>query len=196
MPGYLLLRVQVTPGGLTERERDTALVQRMARGDRDSLETVFKEVSGAVKTTAWRVLRDDSLAEDVVQDVFVTLWKDPHRFDAERGSLRAFLLTMAHRRAVDVVRSEQARSNREEREPAAVVADIDEEVWALTVGEKVRTALSGLADGERQAIALAYLHGLTYIEVAERLGAPEGTVKSRIRSGMKKLSVSLSEVRA
>jgi RNA polymerase sigma-70 factor, ECF subfamily len=196
MPRHLPLRAQVTPGGLSERERDAALADGIARGDRDSLEAVFKDVSGAVKTTAWRVLRDDSLAEDVVQDVFVTLWRDPHRFDAGRGSLRAYLLTMAHRRAVDMVRSEQARANREEREPEAVAADIDEEVWALTVGEKVRTALSGLADGERQAIALAYLHGLTYVEVAERLGAPEGTVKSRIRSGMKKLSVSLSEVRA
>jgi hypothetical protein len=74
---HLPLRAQVTPGGLSERERDAALADGIAGGDRDSLEAVFKDVSGAVKTTAWLVLRDDSLAEDVVQDVFVTLWKEP-----------------------------------------------------------------------------------------------------------------------
>lgn len=195
MPAHLGLPSQVTLREQPERERDSTLVEGIARSDRASLETVYREFSGAVKTTAWRVLRDDSLSEDVVQDVFVSLWKEPGRFDPDRGSLRAFLLTLAHRRAVEIVRSEQARTRREETVPESVAGDIDEEVWALTVGEKVRSALSNLADGERQAIALAYLHGLTYVEVAEKLGAPEGTVKSRIRSGMRKLSVSLGEVR-
>jgi RNA polymerase sigma-70 factor, ECF subfamily len=175
-------------------ERDAALAQDIANGDRQALEAVFQEVSGAVKTTASRVLRDPSLAEDVVQEVFLSLWRNPGAFDPERGSLRTFLLTLAHRRAVDIVRSEQARSAREERQPEPPADDIDDQVWSLTVASTVRTALSTLEKGERDAIAMAYLEGYSYVEAAKRLGEPEGTVKSRIRSGMRKLSVSLSEV--
>jgi RNA polymerase sigma-70 factor (ECF subfamily) len=155
---------------------------------------VYNQVGGAVKTTAWRVLRDEALAEDVVQEVFMTLWRQPEKYDESRGTLRVYLLTMAHRKAVDIVRSESARARREERDPVPTHPDIDEQVWALAVGDKVRAALGGLAEGEREAISLAYLEGMSYVEVARRLGAPEGTIKSRIRSGMKKLSDSLSEV--
>jgi RNA polymerase sigma-70 factor (ECF subfamily) len=132
------------------------------------------------------------LAEDVVQDVFVSLWKAPHKYDPNRGTLRTFLITLAHRRAVDTVRSEEARFKREEKVPDDVAPSIDEEVWTRALSDSVRQALEGLSDGEREAITLAYFSGLSYVEVAERLGAPEGTVKSRIRSGMRKLSVSLA----
>jgi RNA polymerase sigma-70 factor (ECF subfamily) len=178
-----------------ERGRDAELAAQVAEGKRDALEQVYNQVGGAVKTTAWRVLRDEALAEDVVQEVFMTFWRQPERYDESRGSLRVFLVTMAHRKAVDIVRSESARLKREERDPRPVHPDIEEEVWALAVGDKVRTALLELGEGERQAISLAYLEGLSYVDVAKRLGAPEGTVKSRIRSGMKKLSESLIEVR-
>jgi RNA polymerase sigma-70 factor (ECF subfamily) len=178
-----------------ERLRDADLASRVAKGGRDALEQVYNQVGGAVKTIAWRVLRDEALAEDVVQEVFMTFWREPERYDEGRGSLRTYLITMAHRKAVDVVRSESARFRREERDPAPVQADIDEEVWALQVGERVRSALAELGEGEREAISLAYLGGMSYVEVAQRLGAPEGTVKSRIRSGMKKLSETLEEVR-
>jgi RNA polymerase sigma-70 factor, ECF subfamily len=177
------------------RTRDAELAAQVAEGKRDALEQVYNQVGGAVKATAWRVLRDEALAEDVVQEVFMTFWRQPERYDESRGSLRVFLVTMAHRKAVDIVRSESARLRREERDPSPVQPDIEEEVWALAVGDKVRTALLELGEGERQAISLAYLEGLSYVDVAKRLGAPEGTVKSRIRSGMKKLSESLIEVR-
>lgn len=143
---------------------------------------------------AVRVLRDETLAEDVVQDVFVSFWKSPHKYDPNRGSLRTFLLTIAHRRAVDVVRSETARTRREETTPWESPYDIEDEVWSKALSETVRDALSDLAEDERKAIAMAYFGGLSYVEVARRLGAPEGTVKSRIRAGMKKLSVSLTGV--
>lgn len=175
-------------------ERDADLTAQIAAGHRDALETVYREYGGSVKGTAMRVLRNDHLAEEVVQEVILDLWKTPTRFDPKRGSLRTFLLTLAHRRAVDVVRSEVARSKREERPPDPVVIDVEEEVWSKDVSETVRAALADLGEGEREAITLAYFGGLPYREVAKRLGEPEGTVKSRIRSGMKKLSVTLAGV--
>lgn len=177
-----------------ERRGDISLIERIIARDRSALEQAFTDCSGAVKSVAWKVLRNETLAEDVVQEVFVTLWSSPERYDPSRGALRTFLLTLAHRRAVDIVRSEQARARREEIPPDPVSTSIEDEVWSLAVADQVRAALQGLAEGEREAIALAYLQGMTYVEVANRLGAPEGTVKSRIRSGMKKLSVSLREV--
>lgn len=173
---------------------DAALAIAVAEGDRDALESVFQKYGGAVKTMANRVLRNETLAEDVVQDVFVSFWKAPHKYDSNRGTLRTFLVTLAHRRSVDTVRSEEARFKREEKVPDDVVPSIDEEVWARTLSDSVRQALEGLNAGERDAISLAYFGGLSYVEVAERLGSPEGTVKSRIRSGMRKLSVALAGV--
>lgn len=178
-----------------ENHDDEALAARVATGDRSALEIAFRSYGGAVKSVAFRVLRDQGLAEDVVQDVFVTFWNDPERYDASRGSLRTYLLTIAHRRAVDIVRSEQARSRREQNVPEPRPIDIDDEVWARSLSDTVRAALDDLAQGEKEAIAMAYFGGLSYVEVAKRLGAPEGTVKSRIRSGMRKLSVSLTGVR-
>lgn len=173
---------------------DADLARAIAAGDRLALETAFDSYAGAVKAMASRVLRDEALAEDVVQDVFVTLWQHPEKFDANRGTLRTFLVTVAHRRAVDTVRSEEARFKREEKVPESVEASIDEQVWSRTLSASVRAALDELGEDERKAITLAYFGGLSYVEVAKRLDAPEGTVKSRIRSGMKKLSVALAEV--
>ena len=173
---------------------DAALVARIRDGDRSALESLFQEVGGAVKSIALRVLRDEALAEDVVQDTFVAFWMAPERFDPARGSLRTFLLTIAHRRAVDIVRSEVARSRRELTGPEPGRVDVEEEVWVRSLSQTVRAALTELSDGEREAISLAYFGGMSYAAVAEQLGAPEGTVKSRIRSGMRKLSVTLSGV--
>lgn len=178
-----------------DRSDDADLVAGIAGGDREALESAFDLYGGAVKSIAMRVLRNETLAEDTVQDVFVALWQAPEKYDPARGTLRTFLLTLAHRRAVDSVRSEQARFNREEKVPEDVSASIDDEVWSRTVSESVRQAVEELGEGERDAIKLAYFGGLTYIEVAEKLGLPEGTVKSRIRSGMKKLSLALSGVK-
>ena len=173
---------------------DAALAALVADGDRAAIESVFDQYAGAVKSVAARVLRDEGLAEDVVQDTFLQFWNAPQRFDAGRGSLRAFLVTIAHRRAVDIVRSEVARSRREQKPPEPDHFDLEEQVWLRSLSEIVRDALAGLAPGERDAIALAYFNDLSYVEVARRLGEPEGTVKSRIRVGMRKLAVSLAEV--
>lgn len=180
--------------GHSESE-DAVLATRIAEGDRDALEKVFQQYGGAVKSMALRVLRDEDLAEDAVQDVFVSFWKDPQRFDPHRGTLRTFLLTIAHRRAVDTVRSRQARTTREEKVlEDAPPASVEEEVWSSSLSDSVREAVNALSDGERDAISLAYFGGLTYVEAAKKLGLPEGTVKSRIRTGMRKLSHTLAEV--
>ncbi|GIU92746.1 MAG: RNA polymerase sigma factor SigK [Acidimicrobiia bacterium] len=183
---------------MTDRETrsnlaDAELAALVGDGDQLALESVFELYGGAVKAIALRVLRDEALAEDVTQDVFLAFWRAPHRYDAMRGSLRTYLVTMAHRRAVDTVRSEVARSRREIRDPRAVEPTIDEEVWARSLSETVREALGSLSPDEREAITLAYMGGLSYAEVARRLGAPEGTVKSRIRVGMRKLAAALGE---
>jgi RNA polymerase sigma-70 factor (ECF subfamily) len=176
------------------RAEDAALAERLVARDRGALEEAFKGHAGAVRGAALRVLRDASLAEDIVQECFVTLWRSPEKYDATKGTLRTFLITIAHRRAIDMVRSESARQRREDRMPPPAPHTIDDEVWSRALGETVREALADLNDGEREAITMAYYGGYSYVEVAERLRAPEGTVKSRIRSGMKKLSVALTGV--
>jgi RNA polymerase sigma-70 factor, ECF subfamily len=177
-----------------DRSEDTRLVARVTEADESALEAIYRKHGGAVAYVARKVLIDEALADDVVQDVFVSFWRSPDRFDATRGSLRSYLLTIAHRRAVDVVRSEEARSRREDTTALPDVIDLEDEVWVRSQGEVVRAAVANLGDDERKAISLAYFSGLTYVEVAKRLDEPEGTVKSRIRSGMKKLSESLAEV--
>ena len=175
-----------------ERHDDAEFVAAIKRRDETGLEAVFSRYGGAVQAVATRVLRDPALAEDVVQDVFVSFWDKPDGFDSSRGSLRTYLTTIAHRRSVDVVRSETARSKRQDRWEPTPQPDIDEVVWINSLSDTVRDAVGDLSDGEKDAISLAYFGGLTYIEVAKALGEPEGTVKSRIRSGMSKLRVSLA----
>jgi RNA polymerase sigma-70 factor (ECF subfamily) len=136
------------------------------------------------------VLNNSSEAEDVTQEVFLRLWNQPDRFDPSRGSLRSFLLAQSHARAVDAIRSLNARRAREMKEAAKVARsdyDIDHEVWDLSLADKVARALEDLPDDERIVIQLAYFEGHTYVKVAEILNQPEGTVKSRIRSGMRRM---------
>lgn len=191
---YLTSPVHVSAGRSMSDSNtpDALLAERVASRDQSALEALFQQYGGTVKAVALRVLRDEALADDVVQDTFVGFWNAPEKYDSGRGSLRTFLLTIAHRRAVDVVRSEVARARREEKPPDPDHYDVADEVWTRNLSELVRKALDELAEGEREAISLAYFGGLSYVEVAKRLGEPEGTVKSRIRSGMKKLAVSLS----
>lgn len=180
----------------TRTASDAALAIAIGRWDEAALEEVYGRHGGAVYALARRVLRDDSLAEEVTQEIFVRLWRRPDRFDPERGTLRAFLLAQAHRRAVDVVRSEEARRRREQHGAGAGVPahdGLDRELIDLTTAERVREALERLPEDERAAIELAYFGGRTYREVAEELRAPEGTVKSRIRSGLRRLREALVE---
>jgi RNA polymerase sigma-70 factor (ECF subfamily) len=174
---------------------DAALVVAIARWRQDALAEAYRRHGGAVHALARRVLGGRPGADDVTQSVFTLLWDHPERFEPERGTLRSYLLTVAHRRAVDAVRVEERRRGREERATAWPVAryDVEHEVWDLAVASHVREALARLADAERQVIELAYFSGYTYREVAALLGQPEGTVKSRIRSGLQRLRAALAD---
>jgi len=169
---------------------DEALAAAAAAGDHRALESVYRRHGGAVLGLARRVLRNQGLAEEVAQEVFVRFWRDPGRFDPERAPLRAFLLRDAHGRAVDLLRTEIARRAREEREQSQASHQTpgpEHEVWSSIRSERVRAALEHLPAEEREAVVLAFYGGLTYQEVARRLGEPEGTVKSRIRRGLERL---------
>lgn len=175
---------------------DAGLVVAIGRWRHDALAEAYRRHAGAVFGLARRLLVDTTLAEEVVQEVFLRLWEHPDRFDPERGSLRSFLLATCHGRSVDLIRSEQSRKNREQREQrsrAEAGYDIEREVWDMEVAEHVREAVADLPDGERKAIELAYFGGHTYREVAQLLDQPEGTVKTRIRKGLRRMRSVLAE---
>ena len=154
------------------------------------IEQIFRAEWSRVLAALIGYLGDFDLAEEVVQEVFLRLWHRPDRFDPERGSLRSYLLAQTHGRSVDILRSEVSRRQREQRdarETAEADYDIEHAVVDLAVADEVREAMAVLPEGERAAIELAYFGGHTYREVASLLDEPEGTVKSRIRSGLRRL---------
>jgi RNA polymerase sigma-70 factor, ECF subfamily len=169
---------------------DAVLVMAISRYQQDALAEVYRRHGGAVFGLARRLLSDPALAEEVVQEVFLRIWDRPERFDPARGSLRSYLLAQCHGRAVDLLRSETSRRRREEKEVRLTAEgryDLEHEVWDLAMAEHVKVAVNALPELERRAIELAYFGGHTYREVAELLAQPEGTVKSRIRTGLRRL---------
>lgn len=169
---------------------DGNLVVAIGRWRQDALAEAYRRHAGAVFALARRLLVDRTLAEEIVQEVFLRIWNHPEKFDPDRGSLRSYLLAQAHGRSVDLLRSEVSRRAREQREAAANAEagyDLEHAVVDLAVAEEVRDALAVLSSEERAAIELAYFGGHTYREVAVLLDQPEGTIKSRIRSGLRRL---------
>lgn len=172
---------------------ERSLIDRIVAGDDSALAAAYDQFGAVVHGVATRLV-GPQLAADICQEVFVALWDHPERFDPDRGSLRAYLVTIGRRRCIDQLRRHGRRVANEERATAAhpaAVPDVGESALALLAGQRVRDALVHLPDEQRRAIQLAYFDGLSFREVATATGVSEGTSKSRIRLGLKRLTTEL-----
>jgi RNA polymerase sigma-70 factor, ECF subfamily len=182
------MRPAGTGPGLPEgKDRDLdRLLAQVARGDEEAFASVYDQLVGSVYGLIRRVLRNPAQSEEVTQEVLLEVWRSASRFDAARGSAATWVMTIAHRRAVDRVRSAAAAADREQRTamPLANVDDVAETVEASLEKERVRRCLHGLTELQRESITLAYYGGYSYREVAALLGSTLGTIKTRIRDGL------------
>jgi RNA polymerase sigma factor (sigma-70 family) len=158
----------------------------------DDIEAVYREYATRCHALALRIVRDRHLAQDVVQDVFTSMVREPHRFDPARGTLSTWLMTLTHHKAVDLVRSSERKTGRDTSDDlAALVADLSATPEALAIRDdersQVRTALRCLSEAELEVIALAYFGGYTQSEIAARTATPLGTVKSRTLGALRRL---------
>jgi RNA polymerase sigma-70 factor (ECF subfamily) len=177
---------------------DADLLRRIAAGDAAAVDDLYERFRRPAFALARRVLGDDALAEDVLQDVFLGIWRDPGAFDGSRGSVASWLLAMVHHKAVDAVRREESHRRRRARAEEDLVlreptqtTDVEDAAWRRLVADRVRTALHELPAAQREALTLAYYGGYTQREVAALTGAPLGTVKTRMLAGMRRLKEGL-----
>jgi RNA polymerase sigma-70 factor, ECF subfamily len=168
-----------------------ALMRQVARGDEAAFEQLYDILIGPLYGAIRRIVRDPAQSEEVAQEVMVELWRTATRYSPERGSVMTFAMTLAHRRAVDRVRSAQASANREEqvgrREATRPFDEVAEQVAARFEQEQVRRCLATLTELQRESVLLAYYGGRTYKEVGELLDTPLGTIKTRLRDGLIRL---------
>ena len=173
---------------------DEAVVALAARSDDGALAELYDRYGRLAYGLALRMLRDRALAEDAVQEAFLDVWRNAHRFVPERAKASTWILTLAHRRAVDIVRREERRrADALELAPEPIGDPSDENAWLKLERERVQSALKQLPDPQREALELAYYGGFTQSELAERLGQPVGTIKSRMFTGLARLRELLGE---
>jgi RNA polymerase sigma-70 factor (ECF subfamily) len=180
---------------------DADLIARVTEGDTGALEILYDRYSRVVYSFALRIVGDPLLAEELLQEVFLRTWQQGTAFRAARGSFITWLLSITHNMAIDEVRKRRRRPQRADNEdPEMVFAsmmdegqDVEEEVWLLSLRSTMADALRELPPPQRQAIELAYFQGLTQREIAERLGEPLGTIKTRMRLGIQKLREQLGD---
>ena len=173
---------------------DADILRRIAAGDAGAVDDLYERFRRPAFALARRILADDTLAEDVLQDVFLSVWRDPGAFDGSRGNFASWLLAMVHHKAVDTVRREESQRRRQGlaeddlalQEPLSS-REVEEEAWSRSVAQRVRSALGDLPAAQREALTLAYYGGYTQREVAALTGAPLGTVKTRMLAGMRRL---------
>jgi RNA polymerase sigma-70 factor (ECF subfamily) len=194
-----LVRKSSRPVGLHKRSAGTGaggglleeLLGRAARGDQLAFSALYDATASHVFGTVLRVVRDPAQSEEVTQEVYVDVWRQAARFDAELGSARTWILTMAHRRAVDRVRRVEAATEREQKAASRTLTreydEVVETVERTLEAERVRRCLNTLTDIQRESVTLAYYNGYTYPEVAQLLDSPLGTIKTRMRDGLVRL---------
>jgi RNA polymerase sigma-70 factor (ECF subfamily) len=185
-------RRQASPGARERRLPElNLLLGEVARGDEAAFEQLYDRVAGAVYGLVRRVVRDAAQSQEVVQEVLVEVWRSASRYEPGQGSAMAWIMTLAHRRAVDRVRAEQAASDRQAKvargDQRIAYDEVAEDVEARLDREWVRRCLGTLTDLQRESVALAFYQGYTYREVAELLTVPLGTVKTRMRDGLIRL---------
>jgi RNA polymerase sigma-70 factor (ECF subfamily) len=180
---------------------DRELVDRLRRGDEDAFRGLFGRYAPSAKALALRVVRQSHLAEEIVQEAFLAVWRQPESYDDERGSVRSWLMSMVHHRAVDLVRREEAHRRRAEHsipgamEEQADHADLVVEQLGLPEERKiVRAALDGLPSEQRDVLTMMYFDGLSQSQIAAMTGIPLGTVKSRTLLGMRRLRTALEGI--
>jgi RNA polymerase sigma factor (sigma-70 family) len=190
--------VPLSPRRTPDAGADADVLRRIRAGDRTAIDDLYERFRRPAFALARRILADDTMAEDVVQEVFLSVWRDPAAFDGARGSVASWLLAVVHHKAVDAVRREESQRRRQAlaqqelalEEPVST-RDVDEEVWTRVVAEQVRTAMGVLPSPQREALTLAYYGGYTQREVAALTGTPLGTVKTRMLTGMRRLKQEL-----
>ena len=170
--------------------KDSVLVSGIRSGDEHAMAQLYDRYSPVVYSVALRVLADTGAAEDVLQEVFLQLWRNPDSFDSNRGSLGAWLAVIARNRAIDVLRKRKPETDSEEV-VLSVEADLENETERRRVLEKVRGVINGLPEEQRKALELAFFEGLTHTEIAAKTGQPLGTIKTRIRTGLLSLRKAL-----
>ena len=172
------------------RAEDAALLARIVERDERAVEALYARYSGPLYSLAYQVTGADRFAQEVVQEVFIAVWKDASRFDPTRGALGPWLFSLARHKAIDLVRREQnirKRTADVDMELEVASDDVDREVWQNLRRDRVRAAIAELSEPQRTALELAFFAGLTHVEVADRLGIPLGTAKTRIRTALLKL---------
>ena len=183
-----------------EDRDDVTLHRRLMAGEREAFDELYRRWAGVAYGLAYRVTGQQVLAQDVVHDAFMALWRAPEAFDEARGAFRSFFLALVHHRAVDTVRRETRLRNRSARaanleplageDPAEGVVD---EAFLVVRRRQVREALTGLSDDQRQVLEMTYFGSKTQVQIAEELGIPLGTVKTRTFAAMRKLRAALEE---
>ena len=172
------------------RAEEAELLGRIAAGDERAIEALHRRYAGPLYSLAFQVTRADRFAQDVVQEVFVAVWRDAGRFDPARGSVAAWLFSLARHKAIDLVRREatvRRHTAEVDLEWAVAPDDVDEEAWLRVRRDAVRAAIATLPEAQRTAVELAFFAGLTHVEVAEKLAIPLGTAKTRIRTALLRL---------
>jgi RNA polymerase sigma factor (sigma-70 family) len=173
---------------------DEALVLLAARSEEQALAELYDRYGRTAYGLALRILRDKDLAEDAVQEAFLAVWRTAARFVPEKAKASTWILTLAHRRAVDIVRREQRRRTETlDHAPEPAVEGVDEDAFLRLQRERVQTTLHHLPDAQREALELAYYGGLSQSELAERLGQPLGTIKSRMFTGLARMRELMEE---